>query len=636
MIFLLVLGIVSAEEPLYEYDELDRLVLIDYPGEESDVRYNYWDDTEVTKEIIIGVQDITYSYNRKGDPLSIEYKDNPQSNIYYSYSPIGMLIERDGSTYSTYYVSNGVQTGGESTSSLNINNGIIDSEVYSIDSYDIPISYKEDAYGRIIELDALNVNYKFEYDTRGNLKRETITKYGDYGEVVYGYNYDEYDDKGRLMSITNSYGVNEKYQYNDKYSRVTQKQIGNYVVNVDYLDGTEDTKFSNNFDDTPYVLDRTLNPDKSVKHDDLFDYTYENKQIASLTSRIFEGYTVNYEHNLDWLEAKANFPDGEWEKYFYDPVDQLIKVQYRKYVSSVIETTLTGAVVGIQETEPDDYVDLNYYFTIPGDYEGVVSETELQWLLDEENIKPGLKKVLDYHSGVSHCFDGIQNGGEIGIDTGGGCGEFEVNCPRGSVEVEWSDLDNVPDNMVLEGEGELNGVYYLSYSLGYLYAYSGSKVVRHDSPGPGQVDWYFAINERDPRYFGSGLIEEGPIAASWDAEAAPFFNNAIYCNSIFFVDLCTQNGGTLIGNLCWFYGEENLEASVDGTIVNIYHDIEPAKIIIRDDQNFIEDGAYIVVTSYSSPFTVDMDFLDEEHPEIYYYQVSFDEKTLEGYFKIFE
>ena len=280
----------------------DAFLPVEYTDEYSQITaYTYDSQWRVVTETSDGTT-TTYTYDDMGNVLSSVTED-AEDNSYYTYDEKGNVIrEQNGDSY-TYYT-------------YDDNNYILvsaalkedyDGEIPNIYNPDLTCfdktEYTYDSNGRVVEENSSDgYAYKYEYDTSGNVTKETsvITENSKTTTTVTSYTYDTlgnvlttacesdtasyvYDNAGRTLLAKEGDSVTRTLY--DDLGRVVQE------ISVEDYDSTKDGL-----------------PAENTYSDPTAGQTYvyaENGNLASETNRL--GVTTNYQYNDVGAKIKESF-----------------------------------------------------------------------------------------------------------------------------------------------------------------------------------------------------------------------------------------------------------------------------------------------------------------------------------------
>lgn len=267
---------------IYEYDALNRLKSITYPGI-LPLIYEYNPSNQITYMKYPNGEEVFYDYNSEGRLKTVQGKDGTTTFSY----------DNSSNTLSKIILPNGTTTKYE----------------YDLSKRVIDVIHK-DYRGRLL------LSYHYDYDANDNYyfmeeKSEKETR-------TVKYNYDKLN---RLILVNYSDGSFEKYTYDAFGNRKTKEtQQGIEIYEYD----------SNNLlrqkGDTKFFYDEAGNLRRKEKGDHFIEYTYdENDLLIQVKS---PDHTVNYEYDGDGKRI-SNTIDGIQTYYINDavfPISQVLLV----------------------------------------------------------------------------------------------------------------------------------------------------------------------------------------------------------------------------------------------------------------------------------------------------------------------
>jgi len=400
-VLLILIPLISANSPNYVYDDLDRLTMVDYPGEMEDVKYEYYGDTNIIFTMNIGAGTYIYTYDENGDIKKEEFEGHPERNVYYEYYSDGKIasISRNG-----IYIDYSYDSLGRIRTEVTVKGGITTWSQYKYDS--------EDRITKIITPSRIS---EYSYDSNNNLISEKITEKIDGQEVIEEFNY-EYDDE-YVIQQTDNFGrkIEDEYELVQEtmggetyeYTRLKSRII-NDAYAIDYV-YEEDPNTGERIVKTCANRVGCIAPDQEYNNEGLLvrdnverivytyndDYQPESIGVIELDGEVSEE-EITYAYEDDLL-AEAHYKDGSWDHYKdYDALDRIFQLEYYPatenpqniITGSAILNTITGfitKITGMPVAEPET---ITYYAATPGDLSTLVTEEQLRELTKDENLEP--------------------------------------------------------------------------------------------------------------------------------------------------------------------------------------------------------------------------------------------------------
>ena len=280
----------------------DAFLPVEYTDEYGQITaYTYDSQWRVVTETTDGTT-TTYTYDDMGNVLSSVTED-AEDNSYYTYDEKGNVIREqngDSYTYYTYDDNNYVLVSAALKEDY-------DGEIPNIYNPDLTCfdktEYTYDSNGRVVEENSSDgYAYKYEYDTSGNVIKETtvITDNEETTTTVTSYTY---DTLGNVLT-TACESDTASYVY-DNAGRTLLAKEGDSVTRTLYDDlGRVVQEISaEDYDSTKDGL-----PAENTYSDPTAGQTYvyaENGNLASETNRL--GVTTNYQYNDVGAKIKESF-----------------------------------------------------------------------------------------------------------------------------------------------------------------------------------------------------------------------------------------------------------------------------------------------------------------------------------------
>ena len=280
----------------------DAFLPVEYTDEYGQITaYTYDSQWRVVTETTDGTT-TTYTYDDMGNVLSSVTED-AEDNSYYTYDEKGNVIREqngDSYTYYTYDDNNYVLVSAALKEDY-------DGEIPNIYNPDLTCfdktEYTYDSNGRVVEENSSDgYAYKYEYDTSGNVTKETsvITENSKTTTTVTSYTY---DTLGNVLT-TACESDTASYVY-DNAGRTLLAKEGDSVTRTLYDDlGRVVQEISaEDYDSTKDGL-----PAENTYSDPTAGQTYvyaENGNLASETNRL--GVTTNYQYNDVGAKIKESF-----------------------------------------------------------------------------------------------------------------------------------------------------------------------------------------------------------------------------------------------------------------------------------------------------------------------------------------
>ena len=280
----------------------DAFLPVEYTDEYGQITaYTYDSQWRVVTETTDGTT-TTYTYDDMGNVLSSVTED-AEDNSYYTYDEKGNVIREqngDSYTYYTYDDNNNVLVSAALKEDY-------DGEIPNIYNPDLTCfdktEYTYDSNGRVVEENSSDgYAYKYEYDTSGNVTKETsvITENSKTTTTVTSYTY---DTLGNVLT-TACESDTASYVY-DNAGRTLLAKEGDSVTRTLYDDlGRVVQEISaEDYDSTKDGL-----PAENTYSDPTAGQTYvyaENGNLASETNRL--GVTTNYQYNDVGAKIKESF-----------------------------------------------------------------------------------------------------------------------------------------------------------------------------------------------------------------------------------------------------------------------------------------------------------------------------------------
>ncbi len=292
-----------------------------------------------------------------------------------------------------------------------------------------------DAFNYLEIIDGYRIPFKYNYDSYGKITKENSAT----GIVDYGYTNEllsSVDDNGLTTTIDyNSVDavlpgdIHTKYEKEEDFKSAFYS--GNLKTTIDFGgDNVEVCTKMEGEEENCAETGEVFNDAGAVTEDPYWTHEYNSDnslQLIKKTSKSIKDDDGNliyfsYEYNDDGTLDKVIYPGGEkWEKYYYDPIGDFVKLVIHDDSGSHILTgfairdlfslplsLITGKAGS--DASSDEEV---FYATIPGDMSSAVSEEELGELLSQNNLDPELEQILDDYSvietGMAICSDRDQN-----------------------------------------------------------------------------------------------------------------------------------------------------------------------------------------------------------------------------------
>ena len=335
------------ETTYFYYDEMNRLVEIDYPGgSDPDVSFTY-DANGNRTGMIDRTGTTTYAYDFFDRLTKIEYPDD--GFVMYGYDEVGNVTDLTYGNYQAYYLY-GIYTHLEYqydednriTTVIDVFTGETTTYTYdeagNLASRTLPngtqTQYSYDTSGRLTGVDHQGtVSYGYELNAIGNRTRVDETVSGSGAESTY-YQYDEMD---RLEQAQYPDGRTVTYQY-DTFGNRTQmtETTGENTTVTDYYYDTDSRLLYTEVDsiqEEDFYYDATGNLIQRSRASDErqigYAYDDENRLV-----RYYDG-TNNVEYVYNGMgERVARIVNGQWTRYLNDP--------NRTYVQVLAETDQEG------------------------------------------------------------------------------------------------------------------------------------------------------------------------------------------------------------------------------------------------------------------------------------------------------
>ncbi|MEG0914545.1 MAG: RHS repeat-associated core domain-containing protein, partial [Christensenellaceae bacterium] len=288
-------------QTLYEYDELNRMTQVTDALENS-TQYEYDNMDNLSKVQDANGSITQYEYDNEGN-LAREI-DAEGNSIGYAYTKEGWLKEitkADGTKTTYSYDAVGQLTRENYADDTRITHEYNSVGMITVMQNDAgKTSYQYDDKGQLISVtNSKGDVVKYTYD---NMGRKASITYPD--DKTVGYEYDEMD---RLKKVTGLDGGVTSYEY-DKNGRRTQTNSGGIVTTYRY-------------DDVGNVVEQSTNTQ--------LDFVYEYNKNNKITSekRTEKGKTYTSEYAYDKLGQLTAFTqnDKTAEEYRYDAVGNMLQ-----------------------------------------------------------------------------------------------------------------------------------------------------------------------------------------------------------------------------------------------------------------------------------------------------------------------
>ncbi|MFR3136180.1 RHS repeat-associated core domain-containing protein, partial [Intestinibacter bartlettii] len=282
----------------YEYDNLNRLTKKTISDSNGSVSYNTVYSYADVKHLNTGIT----TTDEKNIYCEKTYKNNLDTPIEIKYyDENGNLVrEKTNGIYKDYVYDNN-------------KNAIVTFEMNSNSDGEIDLSNKKislslyDKNGKnIVNVQNASISKGFFVTTKDSI----VTK-------------SEYDNLGNVIKETNAEGISTGYTY-DEQSRV-ETVISAKGTNIENQTTIEYNTNKDNNTTTTIVKDAKGNMHYETKNAaDLTISTIDNGNIENPSKEISTKYTYDIKGNKE-IET---FSNGDYKKYYYNPINQLIKIMY--------------------------------------------------------------------------------------------------------------------------------------------------------------------------------------------------------------------------------------------------------------------------------------------------------------------
>jgi len=318
----------NGNKTFYEYDQLNRIIEVDYPGTLATVTIDY-DDDGLWSKATQGNGWIKYNYNgfglivktenSEGIKTTTEYNEHnekrftsyPYDNIekgddviYDGLGRLKKITHPDGSNITYNYIGNKVE----------VNNEKNNTTTYHYHSYDTPnkkllikvetqestTEYDYDVLERITIAQQVNISREFEYNSKGFLVSQ---EHPENGKTTYTH-----DNIGNVISKKDANNNTILYTYDDN----------NRLTKMNYPTGT-DTEFSyDNNDNAINISDDSGNYD--------IEYSASNRITNFNYSLDGNSFSSSYQYdNKDDLK-KITYPTGREVNYNLDSWHRIVSI----------------------------------------------------------------------------------------------------------------------------------------------------------------------------------------------------------------------------------------------------------------------------------------------------------------------
>jgi YD repeat-containing protein len=462
------------------------LINLDLDGDEYDVQYTFFPGFEeecIIQTANIGDGEQIFTYNFEGYIANEDY-EGTEWDVNYLYYSDGNLFKVSRGGVNTIFI---YDADGVITSELTDIEGEITVSSYDYDSedrliehispgltqnfgYDADGRIKTEVYegtltGEVFEERSFYESSEYGYDTNDNIISFTdatgLTVYFEYESVDYScteiscLDFSCPDPESCYTFYDCSSGTCIPYDCSEfemidstcSYDRIKNRRIGNYVVNADYEteeltgtlpDGTTYTYENEVIHSYSTIDEESYSPlfefdDGLLMEDELYNYEYDETTnlLTNARNKIYDK-EIDYEHNEISLLSKSDHPNpeslGESGEYGYDALDRVVMADYIMFTGSSPVgdwIPVTGAVIAPLSDEPlpPDYSRTSYIARVPGDISSIVTEEELEYLMDPSRLDPKLQAVIDSYEYLIEpiCGNGVCNEGES-------CNSCESDC----------------------------------------------------------------------------------------------------------------------------------------------------------------------------------------------------------------